>query len=339
MKEKTEPYQGVELTYEKGLSNVEKRDNVTYYSRKEENDESSLMNIYHVMDGVEFAYNHFHSKAAVNVSYTPKALNMLELNHCRQGRFGCLIEDHYVYLGQGEMELNILGVKRVDPEFPLGYYEGLSFVIDVDIFVQTIQSLFPNVASSILDLKKQIEEGIGTALIHPTQRLNDIFYDIYELDPKKDIEILRIKILEIISLLQTMPYKRNHKKSYFRRSDLDKIKELRKYAIQRLNERIPLETLSSQFHLSLTLSKQAFKEVYGMPYYTYMKQYRIHKALHYLKDPSLSIGNIASMLGYDNASKFSAVFKSIVGVTPNQYRKNNHQIKHLEFLNVEVEEG
>lgn len=327
-----------ELYYEKDFTDIQQDKNGTYYSRKEENDESSQMNIYHVMDGLEFTYNHFCSKSAVDVSYTQKAMNVIELNHCRQGRFGCQVKDQYIYLGQGEIEVNILGIERINPEFPLGYYEGLSFIIDVDVFVQSIHSVFPVIAQSITKLKEQVELGIGASLIHPDLQLNTIFNEIYEIDPSRDLELLKIKIFEVLMLLETMPYERRKEKAYYKRSDLETIKELRAYAIKRLDIRIPFEDLCKQFHFSSTMGKQAFKEVYGMPYYTYMKQYRIHKALHYLQESSLSIRDISTLLGYENASKFSKAFKTIIGLSPTQYRRNKSNIQHLDILDVEIDD-
>ena len=42
-----------------------------------------------------------------------------------------MIDDRMFYLGVKEAETNILGADRVNPEFPLGYYEGIEILIDV----------------------------------------------------------------------------------------------------------------------------------------------------------------------------------------------------------------
>lgn len=42
-----------------------------------------------------------------------------------------MIDDRMFYLGVNEAEANILRVDRVNPEFPLGYYEGIEILIDV----------------------------------------------------------------------------------------------------------------------------------------------------------------------------------------------------------------
>lgn len=42
-----------------------------------------------------------------------------------------MIDDRMFYLGVNEAEANILGVDRLNPEFSLGYYEGIEMLIDV----------------------------------------------------------------------------------------------------------------------------------------------------------------------------------------------------------------
>lgn len=39
-----------------------------------------------------------------------------------------------------------------------------------------------------------------------------------------------------------------------------------------------------------------------------------------ITEPHLNIGEIAYAAGYENQSKFSAAFKSVMGITPQAYR-------------------
>lgn len=41
-----------------------------------------------------------------------------------------------------------------------------------------------------------------------------------------------------------------------------------------------------------------------------------------VSEPTLSIGEIGSVAGYENQSKFSAAFKSVMGVTPRHIATN-----------------
>lgn len=63
-----------------------------------------------------------------------------------------------------------------------------------------------------------------------------------------------------------------------------------------------------------------FKQVYGVPVYHYIKEYRLEQAAVELVRSAKPITQIAQNAGYDNASKFSEAFRKRYGTTPSQYR-------------------
>ena len=52
-----------------------------------------------------------------------------------------------------------------------------------------------------------------------------------------------------------------------------------------------------------------------------IKRKRIEKAEEYLLHSSLNIGEIAHLVGYEDANYFGKVFKSVKGVNPQSLRK------------------
>ncbi|MCS4474516.1 helix-turn-helix domain-containing protein [Clostridium botulinum] len=48
----------------------------------------------------------------------------------------------------------------------------------------------------------------------------------------------------------------------------------------------------------------------------------MEQAIRFLSHDEMSIHNIATTLGYESASKFSAAFKKIYGITPSAFRKS-----------------
>ena len=57
-----------------------------------------------------------------------------------------------------------------------------------------------------------------------------------------------------------------------------------------------------------------------MPFQQYLLMLRMEHALELLKDPSLTIQQIASRVGYENAFNFSRSFKAQYGVSPSHFR-------------------
>lgn len=99
------------------------------------------------------------------------------------------------------------------------------------------------------------------------------------------------------------------------------INEIHDLITKDLTTRYTVEELSAKFHINTTSLKDVFKKVYGEPIATYMKNYRIHRAKELLLTTDKSISEIASLVGYENQSKFTQAFKSITGKLPKDIRK------------------
>ena len=91
--------------------------------------------------------------------------------------------------------------------------------------------------------------------------------------------------------------------------------------VEHLDRRITLQELSQTFSFPLTSMKKCFKEVYGTTVNAYLQSYRIHTAAGLLRETKLDVTEIAGKVGYQNASKFSEVFRQYTGHTPTEYRK------------------
>lgn len=83
---------------------------------------------------------------------------------------------------------------------------------------------------------------------------------------------------------------------------------------------VSLSQLAVEHDISVSHLQKLFKQVYGVPVYHYIKEYRLEQAAVELVRSAKSVTQIAQNAGYDNASKFSECFKKRYGVTPTQYR-------------------
>ena len=84
-----------------------------------------------------------------------------------------------------------------------------------------------------------------------------------------------------------------------------------------------LEEISGKFDFPLTSLKKCFQGIYGCSITAYMKEFRMNAAAGMLKRTDEPIISIASRVGYDNPGKFAAAFRSVLGVTPSEYRRLN----------------
>lgn len=83
-----------------------------------------------------------------------------------------------------------------------------------------------------------------------------------------------------------------------------------------------IASLAEQCKTSPTVLKEAFRESFGMPIYTWFKHYRIQRACELLEeDRTRSIASVAAEVGYANPSKFSKAFSDCMGTTPYAWRE------------------
>ena len=326
--------------YQKQFEKELAQDGATALLRQENNTEQSSISFFRLMPGVELAYNFFRGHQSAEAEPAPETMKMIEINHCRRGRFGCTLPgERQVYLGAGEIGANILGIDRTNAEFPLGFYEGITILLDVPAAMQSLHSMFPALADQIRLLKQQLDESGGAMMIQNIPELNHVFEELYHVNPQIEQTYLTLKTLEILLTMQLVPYTRDTAAPrYYKHSDMERIKALHRDATRHLERRLTFAQLAAAQGLSLSGAKDAFKQLYGEPYASYMKKYRMHKALHYLENTTLRIAEIAGKVGYDNPSKFSSAFQSVVGCTPREYRNSPSHLEHFTLVGVEIEE-
>ena len=101
-----------------------------------------------------------------------------------------------------------------------------------------------------------------------------------------------------------------------------RIQEIHRLLTENLSQRYTIDALSKQFFMDSSTLKREFRRIYGLPIATYLKEYRIHKAMELLSSTNDSIASIAAQVGYETQSKFAAAFKETTQSSPSAYRKN-----------------
>jgi len=103
--------------------------------------------------------------------------------------------------------------------------------------------------------------------------------------------------------------------------DVNKIKNAKKIIIEQMNQPPSLSELSKMVGLNLKKLKMGFKEVYGLPVFGYLLNYKMELAKDLLQEHQYNVGEIALQLGYSTSSHFIAAFKRKYGITPKQFSK------------------
>jgi len=84
---------------------------------------------------------------------------------------------------------------------------------------------------------------------------------------------------------------------------------------------VSISKIASSYNVTPSHFIRSFKEIYGMTPNEYRQNYRISKAMNFLKLTNLSIQEIANQCGFIDPFYFSRIFKKRVGASPLEYRK------------------
>ncbi len=279
-----------------------------------------------VLPGIELLYNDIHMTVAHAGQNKTICEDVMEINHCREGRFECEFTDGgTVYLGAGDLAANMLNHPPRGSWFPLSHYHGISVVVDLRAAQNTLHQIGRIFDSTPIDLYAMRDRLCGRDtcfIIRSTDAIQHIFSELYAAPSAIQRDYRKLKVLELLLFLNSadLPALRE-KRAYITRTQADTVRAIRAYLVEHLEERITLPELSAWFEIPLTTMKQNFKTVYGETIGAYMQSYRMQKAMWLLQETGQSVTEIAAQVGYQNASKFSEGFRQFAGVTPSEYRK------------------
>lgn len=84
-----------------------------------------------------------------------------------------------------------------------------------------------------------------------------------------------------------------------------------------------LKEISDSLNINSIYLGQLFQKEIGILFSDYINNFRINKAKDLLVNTSLKVSEIGELVGYSNKNYFYRKFKSIVGITPSEWRKLN----------------
>lgn len=99
------------------------------------------------------------------------------------------------------------------------------------------------------------------------------------------------------------------------------------YIKQNYMKKITLEEVASHVYLSPSYFSKIFKEEMKYSFNTYLNYVRIEMSKKLLLDDTLDLIEVSNMVGYEDQSYFSKVFKKFTGMSPGKYRESRGQYR------------
>jgi two-component system response regulator YesN len=114
--------------------------------------------------------------------------------------------------------------------------------------------------------------------------------------------------------------------------DAKKVTQIRpaiNYIDANYDKPITLAEIAKASHLSISRLAHIFKEQMGITIIDYLTSVRVERAKQLLLATDQNCTEICFQVGYNNQSYFTRTFKSLVGMTPRQFRTSNQRKQRI----------
>ena len=278
------------------------------------------LTVYEVFPGVQLVYSSVHMDH-FDLGNVMKG-NMIEIHHCREGRIEQQFEDEYYYLMPGDFCIALRRSMVCSFNYPLRHYHGITIGIREDVARQWFSQFMEDIHIRPLEVTKRLCGDKSSHIIRGEDYIDHIFAELYRVPEHIKKGFFKLKILELFLVLSGIDMHKNEVTQYtLPRSKVQLANTVAAYLSAHMNQHITIPELAKQFNVSDTHLKNAFKGVYGMPIFSYMRVQKMQAAAQLLIHTEKPIAEIANEFGYSNTSKFSAAFQSVIGDNPGDYRK------------------
>ncbi|MFI3227161.1 MAG: AraC family transcriptional regulator [Clostridia bacterium] len=106
-------------------------------------------------------------------------------------------------------------------------------------------------------------------------------------------------------------------------SYLNVIPKAVQYIHNNYTEKITLESVAATVYLSPTYFSKIFKDEMHTSFTTFINEVRVEQSKKLLRKSEIKLSEVANIVGFEDQSYFTKVFKKITGISPLQYRKTH----------------
>ena len=131
------------------------------------------------------------------------------------------------------------------------------------------------------------------------------------------IEFIRCRFVELLIL--TMRKIGRGKDAPGRSAQITEITE---YVKEHYTQSIRLVDMARKYNYSISYLSRKFTAEIGMGFSEYVQRIRIEHSCRLLEQTDLRVSDIALLVGYENQKFFNKVFKTVLGITPREFRNS-----------------
>lgn len=307
-----------------GVPQITQREDGGIVFRVKNTNGEMKMTRYAVFPGIDLVYNDIRAgECTSNINENQR--NLLEIEHCRDGRLECSVDGSGFSLAPGDISIHHLGNSVREEVFPTGHYHGITIQIDLDHSPACLSCFLEDVnVQPAAIATKYLPDDQKYYVLRQLPAIEHIFSELYALPNTVQKGYFKVKILEMFLFLTGLERSGScAEQKGMSEHQVVLAKNVCSYLTEHIEQRITLAELAEQFGVSVTQIKNSFAGVYQTSVQTYIRGQRMRAAAKLLQTTDRTVLDIAGQFGYDNGSKFANAFRSVMGVTPAQYRKGS----------------
>lgn len=165
----------------------------------------------------------------------------------------------------------------------------------------------------IVLLSRAAIEGGGD----PNETLALNYRYLREIEQFRSVESLSFWLSEVLNRFSSLVFDLHTAKH------VDRLERALHYINSHYTEKISLEDTASYAALSPAYFSRIFKEEMNTSFTSYINKIRVDHAKTLLKTTPCTLIEIAGLVGFEDQSYFSRVFKQIAGISPGKYRESS----------------
>lgn len=212
--------------------------------------------------------------------------------------------------------------------YPGSVYEGIELFIDHDDMEPPLLRDHFGIRIPTLRRLYCLEGETFIAKLPLSEELTDRLQGLSITEEPVRTISMKTGVIDLLALLQYRhPAPEAKRLTYYTKPQVEMAKQIEAIISGDLSQPHTAREFAARFSVSESSIKNYFRGVYGQSILQDTTHRRMLYAVELLSATSLPVIEIASRVGYENQSKFSAAFRKSCGVSPREFRQS-HKLPH-----------
>lgn len=230
-------------------------------------------------------------------------------------------EEELIVVKPGEVLFIPRGMYYISDFVPEGgTFKSLLFYFD-DPIIQEFLATTKVTAVSRAKVPDHLKFGVVPTL----QLFADSLLQVYEQQGIRNKNLLALKILELLYLLNGLAQEQELANFLFRLT-LPQKRNIKSFMEHNFDKPLRIEDYAYLTGRSISTFRRDFKSFYDRTPQKWLQEKRMDKALQIINHKEISVTELAYEVGYENISYFIKAFKNHTGHSPKQYLLRKRKI-------------